>query len=61
MKQIYDLEQRISSSAYIHKDEVERFVDQFFKGDLKTQDRLTIFGHSSWIQEVPGSQAIVGG
>lgn len=44
LNQIYDLEQRISSSTYIHKDEVERFADQFFKGDLTTQDRLKLEG-----------------
>src|SRR6056297_3842265 len=44
LNQIYDLEQRISSSTYIHKDEVERFADQFFKGALTTQDRLALEG-----------------
>ncbi|MGJ8545445.1 MAG: type I restriction endonuclease subunit R [Sulfitobacter sp.] len=44
LNQIYDLEQRISSSTYIHKDEVERFADQFFKGDLTRQDRLKLEG-----------------
>jgi type I restriction enzyme R subunit len=44
LNQIYDLEQRISSSTYIHKDEVERFADQFFKGDMTTQDRLKLEG-----------------
>jgi type I restriction enzyme R subunit len=44
LNQIYDLEQRISSSTYIHRDEVERFADQFFKGDLTTQDRLKLEG-----------------
>lgn len=44
LNQIYDLEQRISSSTYIHKDEVERFADQFFSGDLTTQDRLKLEG-----------------
>ena len=44
LNQIYDLEQRISSSTYIYKDEVERFADQFFKGDLTTQDRLKLEG-----------------
>lgn len=44
LNQIYDLEQRIASSTYIHKDEVERFADQFFKGDLTTQDRLKLEG-----------------
>lgn len=44
LNQIYDLEQRISSSTYIHKNEVERFADQFFKGDLTTQDRLKLEG-----------------
>jgi type I restriction enzyme, R subunit len=44
LNQIYDLEQRISNSTYIHKDEVERFADRFFKGDLSTQDRLLLEG-----------------
>ena len=44
LSQIYDLEQRISSSTYVHQDEVERFADQFFKGDLTTQDRLRLEG-----------------
>ena len=44
LNQIYDLEQRISNSTYIHKDEVEHFADQFFKGDLTTQDRLVLEG-----------------
>lgn len=44
LNQIYDLEQRISNSTYIHKDEVERFADRFFKGDLTTQDRLALEG-----------------
>lgn len=44
LNQIYDLEQRISNATYIHKDEVERFADQFFKGDLMTQDRLKLEG-----------------
>ncbi|MCB1389863.1 MAG: type I restriction endonuclease subunit R, partial [Rhodobacteraceae bacterium] len=35
---------RISSSTYILRDEVERFADQFFKGDLTTQDRLKLEG-----------------
>ena len=44
LNQIYDLEQRITNATYIHKDEVERFADQFFKGGLTTQDRLTLEG-----------------
>ncbi len=44
LNQIYDLERRISSSGYILKDEVARFADQFFKGDLSTQDRLALEG-----------------
>jgi type I restriction enzyme R subunit len=42
LNQIYDLEQRISSSAYIDKSEVDRFAESFFKGDLSTQDRLKL-------------------
>ncbi|MGI3213408.1 type I restriction endonuclease subunit R, partial [Roseovarius tibetensis] len=44
LNQIYDLEQRISNATYINKDEVGRFADQFFKGDLTTQDRLALEG-----------------
>lgn len=44
LNQIYDLEQRIMNATYIHKDEVERFADQFFKGELTTQDRLALEG-----------------
>ncbi|WP_458792301.1 type I restriction endonuclease subunit R [Yoonia sp. MH D7] len=44
LNQIYDLEQRISSSTYVHQDEVERFADQFFKGGLTSQDRLLLEG-----------------
>lgn len=44
LNQIYDLEQRISSSVYVSKDEVERFANQFFKGDLSNQDRLFLEG-----------------
>lgn len=44
LNQIYDLEQRISSSTYVNKDEVERFADRFFQGDLSTQDRLALEG-----------------
>lgn len=44
LNQIYDLEHRITSSTYIHKDEVNGFADQFFKGDLTTQDRLALEG-----------------
>jgi type I restriction enzyme R subunit len=44
LNQIYDLEQRISSSTYVNKDEVERFADRFFQVDLSTQDRLALEG-----------------
>ncbi|MBZ4024071.1 DEAD/DEAH box helicase [Rhodobacter sp. TJ_12] len=44
LNQVYDLEQRISTSTYINKAEVERFADQFFKGDLTEQDRLVLEG-----------------
>lgn len=44
LNQIYDLEQRITNATYIHQDEVERFADQFFKGELTTQDRLALEG-----------------
>ncbi|MEE2860416.1 MAG: DEAD/DEAH box helicase family protein [Pseudomonadota bacterium] len=44
LDQIYDLEQRISGSTYIISDEVERFAERFFRGDLSTQDRLALEG-----------------
>lgn len=44
LNQIYDLEQRISSSVYVNKDEAERFADQFFRETLSTQDRLALEG-----------------
>ncbi len=44
LNQIYDLEGRISGSAYIRRDEVERFAEMFFAGDLSTQDRLQLEG-----------------
>jgi type I restriction enzyme R subunit len=44
LNQIYDLEQRITNATYVHKDEVERFADQFFKIELTTQDRLALEG-----------------
>ncbi len=44
LNQIYDLESRIINSAYISKDEVERFAERFYKGNLTTQDRLELEG-----------------
>jgi type I restriction enzyme R subunit len=44
LNQIYDLEQRISGTTYINNDEVERFAERFFRGDLSTQDRLALEG-----------------
>ena len=44
LNQIYDLESRIMSSSYISKDEVERFAERFFKGNLTSQDRLELEG-----------------
>ncbi len=44
LNQIYDLEQRITGSTYIKTDEVERFAEQFFRGDFTTQDRLKLEG-----------------
>lgn len=44
LNQIYDLETRISGSHYVIRDEVERFAEQFFKGNLTTQDRLRLEG-----------------
>jgi type I restriction enzyme, R subunit len=44
LNQIYDLESRISASTYIHKDEVERFAERFYRGDHSTQSRLELEG-----------------
>lgn len=44
LNQIYDLEQRISNSTYIQPEEVERFADRFFPGELTNQDRLALEG-----------------
>lgn len=44
LNQIYDLESRIMSSVYVVRDEVERFAEGFFKGNLTTQDRLVLEG-----------------
>ena len=44
LNQIYDLEQRIAGSTYVHTDEVDRFAERFFKGDLSGQDRLELEG-----------------
>lgn len=44
LNQVYDLETRISGSHYVLKDEVERFAEHFYKGELSTQDRLKLEG-----------------
>ncbi|MGM0743178.1 MAG: type I restriction endonuclease subunit R [Pseudomonadota bacterium] len=44
LNQIYDLEQRIAGSTYIHTDEVDRFAERFFEGGLSGQDRLELEG-----------------
>ena len=44
LNQIYGLEQRVMQSAYLHKDEIEAFATNFFKGVLDAQDRLTLEG-----------------
>jgi type I restriction enzyme R subunit len=44
LNQVYDLETRISGSHYVLKDEVERFAEHFYKGELSTQDRLQLEG-----------------
>lgn len=44
VNQIYDLSDRIRNAAYIREDEVEKFADGFFKGELTAQDRLTLEG-----------------
>ena len=42
--QIYDLETRISGSAYVVQDEVDRFAAGFFAGGNTPQDRLVLEG-----------------
>ncbi len=44
LNQIYDLAGRIKGASYIHEDEVERFAEKFFEGNLSTQDRITLEG-----------------
>ena len=44
LNQIYDLAARVRDSAYILVEEVERFSERFFAGNLNTQDRLTLEG-----------------
>jgi type I restriction enzyme R subunit len=44
LNQIYDLAGRIKGASYIHEDEVERFAEKFFAGNLSTQDRITLEG-----------------
>ena len=44
LNQIYDLAGRIKGAYYIHADEVERFAEKFFAGNLSTQDRITLEG-----------------
>ncbi|HCQ66195.1 MAG TPA: DEAD/DEAH box helicase [Rhodobacteraceae bacterium] len=44
LNQVYDLEQRISSSVYVVREEAEKFADFFFKGELNKEDRLALEG-----------------
>jgi type I restriction enzyme R subunit len=44
LNQIYDLASRIKDASYVHEDEVERFAEKFFAGNLSTQDRITLEG-----------------
>lgn len=44
LNQIYDLESRVSQSAYLIKGEIEQFADEFYKGSLTTQDRIQLEG-----------------
>ncbi len=44
LNQIYDLASRINDAYYVHEDEVERFAQKFFAGNLSTQDRITLEG-----------------
>ncbi len=42
LNQIYDLAGRIKDASYIHTEEVERFSETYFAGNLSTQDRITL-------------------
>ncbi len=44
LNQIYDLEQRLMGMGYLHKDEIERFAERFFKGGLDNYDRVALEG-----------------
>lgn len=44
LNQIYDLETRVVGAKYFTKDEVEKFANGFFKGNLTLQDRLVLEG-----------------
>ena len=44
LNQIYDLASRINDAYYVHEDEVERFAQRFFAGNLSTQDRIALEG-----------------
>lgn len=42
--QVYDLEGRLFKFGYLDKDEIERFAQTYFKGQLKTSDRPRLEG-----------------
>ena len=42
--QIYDLERRLYASGYLKQDEIERFAEIYFKGNLKPYDRVQLEG-----------------
>lgn len=44
LNQIYDLAGRIKDASYIRVEDVERFAEKFFAGNLSTQDRIALEG-----------------
>ena len=44
LNQIYDLEQRLMGMGYLHREEIERFAERFFKGSLDNYDRVALEG-----------------
>ena len=44
LNQIYDLAGRIKDAPYIHEEDVERFAEKFFQGNLSTQNRIALEG-----------------
>ena len=44
INQIYDLSGRIKDAFYLREEDVERFAERFFAGNLSTQDRAALEG-----------------